>query len=191
MNPAFLVFGKKQGVDALSPIILSDIGKSCFVLARIQLRKDFFQLSNSYIVFHLIHHSIETYLKAFLSEASINFDHIHKLVTLREEVTRLIQNQDKLLEILHSTDTTVLLRALDSVYAKNKYGEVGYHIDMEKLRATYDLLMEALISTFFEFANREDRPVAERIQCVELTEAQQLLFDYGDHPFKLLVWPSM
>lgn len=190
MSSDFLVFGKIQKINALSPITLSDIGKSCFVLARIQLRRDFFRLFDAYILFHLIHHSIEVYLKAFIAESGMKFKKEHNLVMLRENLSKLIKNQ-KLVDMLYSPDTSVLLKALDEVYAENKYGEVGYSIDLDKLRTTYDKLMHCLISSFFEYANREDRPIAKRIECVELTEAQVHLFDYGVHSFKLYVWPSV
>jgi HEPN domain-containing protein len=191
MSQNFLSFGKIQGMDTLKSIKLSGIGKSCFVLVRIWLRRDFFKLLDAHVLFHLMHHSIEVYLKAIIVEAGKKFKNHHNLIELRNYLSSVAIKQDQLLDILYSKDVDALLNSLDSVYSKNKYGEVGYNIDIEKLRSTYDKLMHSLIISFFQCANRKDRPVAKNVEYIELTEAEERLFNYGDHPFKLYIWPSI
>jgi len=151
-------FGKRDD-SPLAVIILADIAKSSFVIARIQLRPDFFLLHLTYITFHLlhltyitfhlIHHSIETYLKAFLKKIDGDFPHEHSLINLRNLVVKKTI-PSSLEETLQSDEVSKFLATLDGAYAGGKYGEmVASGFDVDDLRKIYDVLMREFIVSFF------------------------------------------
>lgn len=158
-------------VDAFSLIY---IGKGSFVLARTALNYPMCMFTFWPTAIHLMHHSIEVCIKAFLLNEKINYSFGadgHKLIKLLklgcQKSLKLSFFNDK---ILSRDDFKGLLMELDKSYNENRYSFAGYSIKSESLRDLFDELIYIFIENFCKLLGREDR-ATEQLRQIDVPES--------------------
>lgn len=130
--------------------LLVETAKSCYVMSRpILNQRCLWYLPASFFV---MHHSLESFIKAFLLKENINFQHGqtgHKLVYLLE----LGNNNEKLnffKEILKDQTIKDFLDSLDNSYNSNKYWENGFNAKIIFIVGIFDKLISVFTVRFHE-----------------------------------------
>ncbi|MBX3048089.1 MAG: HEPN domain-containing protein [Anaerolineales bacterium] len=122
---------------ALKGPLLLNIAKGSYVLSRSYLNMGV-TLFHYSIVFTLMHHSVETFIKAFLVMEGIVFGRTHALANLlalgaKSERLRFFKT-----ELLDDPALANLFNELSDFYAPNKYGETAYSVMHLTLLRVYD-----------------------------------------------------
>lgn len=177
MENKILKIGNRP-MDAMS---LVDIGKGSFVLARTAINHTMCMFSFFPTAIHLMHHSIEVFIKVFLVHENIEYNFGrsgHKLIDLLEigysESSNLSFFQDK---ILCRADFVDVLKELDKSYTDNKYSFPGYSIKSVSLNDLFDELTFTFLGEFCKLSNVEGKAL-EQLKKIDVPESFLYQMEY-------------
>lgn len=177
----YLKFGKLA--NSTSHGVLLAIAKGSYVLGRISLNSS--QMLLYPVGFFLMHHSIESFIKAFLRKENILFKLSHDLIYLLNvgvAHSRLSFFQ----AILQRRDYALHLKELSDFYASNKYGETAFSMEGE-LRGLFD----EIVFTFAEELKKLYPNESEQNYTFDVPEEMVSLFEKNlPHQLRIAVWPK-
>lgn len=155
--------------------LLVETAKACYIMARPILNAPgvlwYYPAS-----FFVMHHSLESFIKAFLLKEDIHFKYGqegHELVYLLELGTNESENLEFFKEILQDQVIKDLLNSLDGSYNSNKYWEVGFSAKIISIIDIFDKLISVFTEQFHQlYGNKKkeasiDVPeeLADLIEC--------------------------
>ena len=141
-----LKFGTEKIEKKLQAHLLVETAKACYVMSRPILITH--ALWYYPAAFFVMHHSLESFTKAFLLKENIGFEYGqkgHKLIYLLTLGSGNGKKLEFLKEILEDQMITDLLNSLDDSYNSNKYWEVGFNTKMDLVD-----IFDKLVSIFTE-----------------------------------------
>ena len=179
----------KIGTGKTDYFNLVGIGKGSYVLARTALNCPECIFIFTPTAIHLIHHSIETFIKAFLVHENIKYPYGnqgHNLVDLLKLGYEKSVNLFFLKKIIDRNDFTNLLNVLDQSYNENRYSFPGYSIKSESLRDLIDELVFIFIENIYELANKKQK-VTEQLRYISVPKSFLSKMEYKQKQ-ELIFW---
>ncbi|MFA5916912.1 MAG: hypothetical protein WC850_01605 [Candidatus Gracilibacteria bacterium] len=168
---------------------LIGIAKGSYVLARTALNYPMAMFSFLPTSIHLIHHSIETYIKAFLVNESIKYPFGKKGHILTDLIELGYKKSAKLSffydKILCRSNFKKLLIELDYTYNNNRYSFAGYSIKTDELIDLFDEIIYIFLENFCLLINREYKEIdnlwqidipEDFLYSMEYRQKQQFIF---------------
>lgn len=139
-----------HGLDKRSHAhLLVETAKSCYVMARPILNTPALWYYPASLF--VMHHSLESFIKAFLLKENIHFEHGqkgHKLIYLVKSGSENSKKLEFLKEILQDQVIKELLNSLDGSYNSNKYWEVGFNARIISIVDIFDKLISIFTEQF-------------------------------------------
>jgi len=146
-NPEQILTFGEHGVNNAS--LLVETAKACYVMSRPILNaKALWYIPAALFV---MHHSLESFIKAFLIKENIQYEirqKGHKLTYLLSLKANNSKNLDFFKDILKDQNIKTLLVSLEDFYNKNKYWEAGFNIKKVSAIDAFDKLISIFTERF-------------------------------------------
>lgn len=151
-----------HGLDKKSQAhLLVETAKACYVMARPILNTSaLWYLPASFFV---MHHSLESFVKAFLLRENIDYktgQKGHKLTYIIELGIKESKKLKFLEETLQDQATKELLISLENFYNQNKYWEVGFNVKKSSVIDVFDKLIFVFTEQFHQLYGNAKIPAS-------------------------------
>lgn len=146
-----LKFGKRKEEKQMRAQLLVETAKACYVMARpiLNARALWYYPAS----FFVMHHSLESFIKAFLLKENIDFKYGqkgHELVYLIKLGCEKSKNLEFFKQISQDQVVKDLLGSLDGSYNSNKYWEVGFDAKIISIIDIFDKLVSIFTEQFHQ-----------------------------------------
>lgn len=168
--------------------LLVETAKACYVMSR--------PIFNCGCLWYLpasifvMHHSLESFIKAFLLKENISFKYGqdgHSLIYLIELGVKKSNRLDFFDEILQDQSIKDLLSSLDKNYNSNKYWEVGFNLKKTSTLDVFDKLVSIFTEQFHKFYGNKKKEAS--IDVPE--ELAGLIERNRKYPTTLCIFPKL
>lgn len=163
LSEQVLKFGTEKLKKQSQAHLLVETAKACYVMSRPILNSHCHCLWYYPASFFVMHHSLESFIKAFLLSENIKYNtgqQGHKLTYLIESGIAGSEKLKFFKEILQDSVIKDLLISLDNSYLLNKYWEVGFSVKLISIVDIFDKLILIFTEQFHQLYGNAKRPAS-------------------------------